>query len=270
MVLPVFNPQLELWLQLGPTSGVPIVRQVLGNLTKLWEEVGQLADAANQNYHRGLEGGKNFKQNTQGAAKRSSEMVNDTKGVQRECGICLLLGSTNRAKSHSTKNHRWSANNHTINGENVSNPRQNSDRNDQQVHRGKAEKRNQTASNKTTNPGGPSGSRGTGNQSPSGSGGQPDGHINTIGTPGGGNPNPGRTARMRQKQRECPRIPRPRVTGSPRPLFRQGQGTWRHWRFLMRRRRPPKGQSPCGSGVWCRSSVRCRQRVCRKCPESSR
>ena len=40
------------------------------------------------------------------------------------CGICLLLGSTNRAKSHSTERHRWSGHDHEIIGENVSNPPQ--------------------------------------------------------------------------------------------------------------------------------------------------
>ena len=64
--------------------------------------------------------------------------MNDTRGVQQECGICLLLGSTNRAKSHSTENHWWSAHDHKIIGENVSNPTHNSDRNARQVHGGKA------------------------------------------------------------------------------------------------------------------------------------
>ena len=64
---------------------------------ELWEEIWRLGDAANQNYHQGVGGGKNFQQNTQGAPNRSNKKVNDTKGVQRECGTCLLLGSTNRA-----------------------------------------------------------------------------------------------------------------------------------------------------------------------------
>ena len=62
---------------------------------ELWEEVERIADAANQNYHEGLGGGKNCQQNAQGGANRSTKTVNDTKGVQQECGICLLLGSTN-------------------------------------------------------------------------------------------------------------------------------------------------------------------------------
>ena len=61
----------------------------------LWEEVERLADAANQNYHKGLGGGKNSQQNAQGGANRSNKKVNDTKGVQQECCNCLLLGSTN-------------------------------------------------------------------------------------------------------------------------------------------------------------------------------
>ena len=49
---------------------------------ELWEEVERIADAANQNYHEGLGGGKNSQQNAQGGANRSNETVNDTKGVQ--------------------------------------------------------------------------------------------------------------------------------------------------------------------------------------------
>ena len=96
---------------------------------ELWEEVELLADAANKNYHEGLGGGKNSQQNAQGGANGSNKKVNDTQGVQQECGICLMLGSTDRAKSHSTENHRWSVHDHKIIGENVSNPPQNSDRN---------------------------------------------------------------------------------------------------------------------------------------------
>ena len=62
---------------------------------ELWEEVERLADAANQNYHEGLGGGKNSQRNAQGGANRSNQNVNDTKRVQQEYGICLLLGSTN-------------------------------------------------------------------------------------------------------------------------------------------------------------------------------
>ena len=72
--------------------------------------------------------------------------MNDTKCVQQECGICLMLGSMNPAKSHPTGNHRWSAHDHKIIGERVSNPPQNSETNAQQVHGGKAEKGNQTSS----------------------------------------------------------------------------------------------------------------------------
>ena len=103
-------------------------------LKELWEEVERLADAANQIYHEGLGGGKNSQQNAQGGADRSNKKVNDTKGVQQDCGICLMFGSTNRAKSHSTETHRWSAHDHKIIGENVSNPPQNSDINARQVH----------------------------------------------------------------------------------------------------------------------------------------
>ena len=65
---------------------------------ELWEEVERRADAFNQNYHEGLGGARNSQQNTQGGANRSTKKVNDTRGVQQKCGICLLLGSTNRAK----------------------------------------------------------------------------------------------------------------------------------------------------------------------------
>ena len=47
--------------------------------------------------------------------------MNDTQNVQQHCSICLLLGSTNRAKSHSTDNHRWSPYDHKVIGENISN-----------------------------------------------------------------------------------------------------------------------------------------------------
>ena len=171
------------------------------NPQELWEEVERLADAANQNYHEGLGGGKNCKQNTQGGFNRSNKKANDTKRVQQGCGICLLLGSTNRAKSYSTGNHRWSAHNHNIIGENVSNPPENSDRNARQVWGGKAGKGNQTPSGGTQNPGGPSGSQGRGNPTPSGSGGQPGGKKNTNATPGGTNPP------IRRKQKKCPQIP---------------------------------------------------------------
>ena len=104
---------------------------------ELWEKVERLADAANESCHEGLGGGKNSHQNTQGGANRSNKKVNDTKRVQHECGICLLLGSTARGKSHSTENHRWSAHDHKIIGENVSSPPDNSDRNARQVQGGK-------------------------------------------------------------------------------------------------------------------------------------
>ena len=48
--------------------------------------------------------------------------MNDTKVVQQECGICLLVSSTGRARTHSSENHRWSAHDHKIIGEGVSNP----------------------------------------------------------------------------------------------------------------------------------------------------
>ena len=160
---------------------------------QMWEEVEPLADAANQNYHEGLGGGKNSQQNAQGGANWSNKKGDDTKGVQQECGICLLLGSTHRAKSYSTENHRWSAQDHKIIGENVSNPPQNSDRNARQVHGGKAGKGNPTSSSGTKNPGGPGGSQGTGNRTPSGCGWQPGGQKNPNGTPGGGNRNQGQT-----------------------------------------------------------------------------
>ena len=122
---------------------------------ELWEEVERLADAANQNYHKGLGGGKNAQQNAQGGANPGNKKVNDTKGVRQECGICLLLRSTNRAKSHSTENHRWSAHDHKIVGGNVSSPPQNSDRNARQVHGGKAGKENPTPSGGTQKSWGP-------------------------------------------------------------------------------------------------------------------
>ena len=104
---------------------------------ELWEEVERLADAANQNFHEGLGGNKNTQQNTQNGAQKGNKKVNDTRNVQQHCSICLLLGSTNRAKTHSTDNHRWSPYDHKVIGENISNS-QNSDRNDRQVHGGKA------------------------------------------------------------------------------------------------------------------------------------
>ena len=119
--------------------------------------------------------------------------MNDTLGVQQECGNCLLLGSTNRAKSHSTENQWWSAHNHKIIGENVSNPPQNSDRNAQQVHGEKAAKGNRTPSSGIQNPGSPNGSQGTRNQTPSRSGGQLGGQKNSNGTGGTRNQNSGQT-----------------------------------------------------------------------------
>ena len=118
--------------------------------------------------------------------------MNDTRNVQQHCSICLLLGSTNRAKTHSTDNHRWSPYDHKVIGENISNS-QNSDRNDRQVHGGKAGKGNPTPSGGNKNPGGPGGSQGTGNRTPSGSGGQPNGQKNPNSNAGGGNRNPGQT-----------------------------------------------------------------------------
>ena len=112
---------------------------------ELWEEVERLADAANQNFHEGLGGNKNTQQNTQNGAQKGNKKVNDTRNVQQHCSICLLLGSTNRAKTHSTDNHRWSPYDHKVIGENISNS-QNSDRNDRQVHGGKAGKGNPTPS----------------------------------------------------------------------------------------------------------------------------
>ena len=61
---------------------------------ELWDEVERLADAPNQNYHEGLGGNKNTQQNTQGGAKRGNKEVNDTRNVQQDCSIRLLLGST--------------------------------------------------------------------------------------------------------------------------------------------------------------------------------
>ena len=159
---------------------------------ELWEEVERLADAANQNFHEGLGGNKNTQQNTQNGAQKGNKKVNDTRNVQQHCSICLLLGSTNRAKTHSTDNHRWSPYDHKVIGENISNP-QNSDRNDRQVHGGKAGKGNPTPSGGNKNTGGPGGSQGTGNRTPSGSGGQPNGQKNPNSNAGGGNRNPGQT-----------------------------------------------------------------------------
>ena len=88
---------------------------------ELWEEVERLADAANQNFHEGLGGNKNTQRNTQNGAQKGNKKVNDTRNVQQHCSICLLLGSTNRAKTHSTDNHRWSPYDHKVIGENISN-----------------------------------------------------------------------------------------------------------------------------------------------------
>ena len=159
---------------------------------ELWEEVERLADAANQNFHEGLGGNKNTQQNTQNGAQKGNKKVNDTRNVQDHCSICLLLGSTNRAKTHSTGNHRWSPYDHKVIGENISNP-QNSDRNDRQVHGGKGGKGNSPPSGGNKNTGGPGGSQGTGNWTPSGSGGQPNGQKSPNGNAGGGNRNPGQT-----------------------------------------------------------------------------
>ena len=110
--------------------------------------------------------------------------MNDTRNVQDHCSICLLLGSTNRAKTHSTGNHRWSAYDHKVIGENVSNS-QNSDRNDRQVHGAKGGKGNPTPSGGNKNTGGPGGSQGKGNRTPSGPGGQPNGQTSPNGNAGG-------------------------------------------------------------------------------------
>ena len=91
--------------------------------------VERLANAAHQKYHEGYVGGKNSQQNTQGGVNKSNSKGNDTKGVQQECGIANLLGSTGEANSHSTDNHRWSAHDHKMIGDNVSNPPQNPDEN---------------------------------------------------------------------------------------------------------------------------------------------
>ena len=159
---------------------------------ELWEEVERLADAANQNFHEGLGGNRNTQQNTQNGAQKGNKKVNDTRNVQDHCSICLLLGSTNRAKTHSTANHRWSAYDHKVIGENVSNP-QNSDRNDRQVHGAKGGKGNSTPSGGNKNTGGPGGSQGKGNRTPSGFGGQPNGQTSPNVNAGGGNRNPGQT-----------------------------------------------------------------------------
>ena len=66
--------------------------------------------------------------------------MNDTKGVQQECGICLLLGSTNGGKSYSTENHRRSGHDKKIIGENVSNPSPNSHKNARRCTDGRMEK----------------------------------------------------------------------------------------------------------------------------------
>ena len=191
---------------------------------ELWEEVERLADAVNQNYHEGLGGGKNAQQHAQGGANRSNKKVNDTEGVQQECGICLLLGCTNRAKSHSTENHRWSAHDHKIVGEKVSNPPQNSDRNARQVPGGKAGKGNPTPSGGTQNPDGPSGSQGTGNRTPSGSRGQPGGQKNPNGTPGAGNRNPGQTPRS-GGNKENAQGSQGKTKGNPSGASSSGKGT---------------------------------------------
>ena len=79
---------------------------------EVWEEVERLADAANQNYHEGLGGGKSSGQNTQnGGAKRSNKKVNDTRKVSSmQCGVCLLARVYEPSEdATSTENDRWSA-----------------------------------------------------------------------------------------------------------------------------------------------------------------
>ena len=185
--------------------------------------------------------------------------------------MCLLLGSTNRANSHSTQNHRRSAHNHKIIEENVSSPPPISDQNAQQVHEGKPGKGNQTLSGRTKNSGTQCSCPGTGNRTPSGSGGQPHGQKNTNGAPGGGNRNPGQTPQSGGNKGNAQGS---QGKGQGKIVwglsFRQGQGAWRRWRSLIRRPWPWKGQSSCGSGVRCRSGDRCRQGLHQNCLESSR
>ena len=136
---------------------------------------------------------------------KGQQKVNDTRNVQDICSICLLLGSTNRAKTHSTGNHRWSAYDHKVIGENVSNS-QNSDRNDRQVHGAKGGKGNPTPSGGNKNTGGPGGSQGKGNRTPSGPGGQPKrpdkSQWQRRRRKSKSRPNPS----IRYKQRKCSRI----------------------------------------------------------------
>ena len=89
---------------------------------ELWQGVERLDATATKNYPEGLGGGKNSQQNTQGGANKSNKKVKGTKRVKQECGICLSIGSRGRANSHCTVNHRWSAHDHKIIGENDSNP----------------------------------------------------------------------------------------------------------------------------------------------------
>ena len=81
---------------------------------ELWEVVEQLADAANQNNHEGLASGEKCQQNSQGGANKANEKVIHAKGVHQQSGICFLLGSAGPAKSHSTVNRRWSADDHNL------------------------------------------------------------------------------------------------------------------------------------------------------------
>ena len=160
--------------------------------------------------------------------KKGNKKVNDTRNVQDHCSICLLLGSTNRAKTHSTGNHRWSPYDHKVIGENISNP-QNSDRNNRQVHGGKAGKGNPTPSGGNKNTGGPGGSQGTGNRTPSGSGGQPNGQKNPNNNAGGGNRNLGQTPQSGTNKGNAPGS-QGKGKGNPSgtPFSGKGRGVRRH------------------------------------------
>ena len=66
--------------------------------TELWEELEKLANANDQQLHDGL----GRKPPSKGG---NAKNVNNTQS--KDCAIRLSFGHTNRAKSHSTKNHWW-------------------------------------------------------------------------------------------------------------------------------------------------------------------
>ena len=205
-----------------------------------------------------------------GVIRIPSKMPKDAKGVQQECGICLLLGSTNMAKGYSMQNHQWSANDHKIIGKTSLIPLRIQIDMPNRCMEGRLEKGIRPHPVEPKNPGSLA---------------VPDTQEirlyqvlvgiplirkNTNVTPGGENSNPGQTRNLAETK-EMPKDSRARVRETSLGLlFRQGQGTWRRWRSRIRRLWLSKRQSSTGSCVRCRSGVRCRQRLCSKCLEASR